>query len=76
MALTNTEATAVNILVRWLVNEPSVGTVPSSHDAKRAAEVLVDHANKTLMAGLRPEQILDLWPRPNSDGELVFKVAE
>lgn len=73
MAMTNEEATAVNGLVMWLLGEANpLGAKVDTVEARNAAEFLVDHANQKLMAGLRPQQVLDKWPRPNSAGEYVF----
>jgi hypothetical protein len=58
MALTISEANAVNVLVRWLAQKqgPS-GQEPCPDQAERAMGLLVDHANKTLMAGLSPADV-------------------
>ena len=73
MALTNTEASAVNTLLEWLLDQPRPHHYPTRvAAAKEAAELLADHASKTLMAGLRGQDVLDCWPRPNEAGEYVF----
>lgn len=66
MALTIEEANAVNWLLEFFLLPAGAGPVtmpvPSDAQALSAARLLVDHANRKLMAGLRPEQVTERWP--------------
>lgn len=66
MAVTVSEASAINTLIRFITGTCSaVGAVPDSDTALRAANLLAGSAHKRLMAGLRGDGDLDpIWPRP------------
>jgi hypothetical protein len=54
MALTVTEAIAVNTLLNWLLQRRPLGAdVPDARDATEAARLLAAHADKRLHAGIR-----------------------
>lgn len=58
-----TEGNAVNVLLRYLLDEPDPrGYLTRSEAACDAAAALADRARKTLGAGLDGEQIRQLWP--------------
>jgi hypothetical protein len=59
MALSVSEAAAVNTVVRWAMCRPrgQGGELVSDADATTAARLLVTKAQKTLMAGLRPDDV-------------------
>lgn len=62
MALTVTEANAVNVLLKWLFAQPdNVGEYKTGEQARDAAALLADHADKTLMAGLDGDAVRKLW---------------
>ncbi len=62
MALTIGEALAVNTLVKWILGQPNaIGADISGDDALKAAQLLADHANKALHAGIRPEEVGHFW---------------
>lgn len=64
MALTIGEAMAVNTLVRWLAQVPGPSSQqPCRDQAERAMGLLVEHAHKSLMAGLSPADVPVLFPR-------------
>lgn len=68
MALTVTEAMAVNTLLDYLIGTHKDGRT----DARLAAELLADHANKTLSAGLTGAAVQQAWHRvPRRAGEAV-----
>ena len=60
MALTVTEATAVNTLLNWLLGRRLEGNAPNGTEATEAACLLADHANKCLRAGIRPDDVPSL----------------
>lgn len=64
MAMTVTEANAVNVVVSWLLPNLCVGLVrePTEAEAIVALEVLVTSAYKRLMAGVMPDQVSEGWP--------------
>lgn len=66
MALSVTEACAVNVLLRYLYGPPAVGSYLAEHDpiptlgeVEAAARDLAHGASRKLMAGYRPEQLVD-----------------
>lgn len=68
MALTVTEAMAVNTLMDYLLGTHKDGRT----DARLAAEMLADHANKTLQAGIAAAEVQDGWHRvPRHAGEEI-----
>ncbi|HXS24460.1 MAG TPA: hypothetical protein VN719_09535 [Gemmatimonadales bacterium] len=69
MALSVTEAHAVNTLFQWLLDiEHQRGiSHPTKSQAMEAAGLLADHANKTLMAGVRGVQVREAWLRKFED---------
>ena len=71
MALTITEAHAVNQLLDYLLRQRGPGgNFITRHDAQKAAELLAGHAHKTLMTGLRPADVAAAWSRiPPRSGE-------
>lgn len=58
------EATAVNSLLRWVLQVPLPVGLPqvTSNDAQHAAEFLAERAFGALAAGLRAEEVQRLWP--------------
>lgn len=57
MALSISEACAVNTLLDWLTGQRTIGLpVPTAEEAQRAADLLCAKAYKTLMSGRRPPQ--------------------
>lgn len=67
MALTtNAEAEAVNRLLEFFLLpplDPEPGRKPTTDDqARAAATLLAQSANRKLMAGIRPEQVAERWP--------------
>lgn len=58
------EATAVNSLLRWVLQVPLPVGLPqvTSNDAQHAAEFLAERAFGALTAGLRAEEVQRLWP--------------
>lgn len=73
MALTMTEAHAVNTLLQWLIGERpdrlDMTSAPTSEDACDAAALLADHAHKTLMAGWTRQGVENLWPESEAGGQ-------
>lgn len=64
MALTVTEASAVNTLLNWLLRPGRLGIMrPTSLEAEDAAALLAEHANKTLLAGIMAADVRAAWPR-------------
>ena len=62
MALTIGEASAVNTLIRWVLNErDAVGDPIDPSDAGNAACILARSAHKTLMAGLDEDTVKFHW---------------
>jgi hypothetical protein len=64
--MTVTECIMINKLARYLcgnaVGDPGgIGHV-SNEEALEACLFLVERSNKTLMAGIRPEQVRAAWP--------------
>jgi hypothetical protein len=59
MALTVTEANAVNTLLAWFVKENR-----SETDARAAATLLADHAYARIAAGLRGSDVTTSWVIP------------
>lgn len=64
MALTVTEAQAVNQLLAWFLalDTGRVDWPPTNGEAREAAELLIGHAYRTLGAGLGVEQVRAAWP--------------
>jgi hypothetical protein len=66
VALTVEEANAVNTVLEFflLPDLEKRPPLPMTTDAqaRQAAVLLAEHANKKLMAGLRPEQVTARWP--------------
>ncbi|MBF6558512.1 MAG: hypothetical protein IVW52_20675 [Acidimicrobiales bacterium] len=63
--MTGGEAMDLNTVLKYLLAyEPHGLAVPTRDEALAAAERLTRKANKTLMAGLRPDQVRDNWPGP------------
>lgn len=59
MSLSVTEASAVNTLLRWVMSEPGAdGKAVSPDDAKLAARTLAGAANRKLMAGIVPADVV------------------
>lgn len=66
MALTISEAHDVNTLLDWMlgIRRASSAADTDEHlaeEAKAAAARLADKANKSLMAGIRSEDVLKAW---------------
>jgi hypothetical protein len=70
MALTVTEAHAVNQLLAWFLalDTGRVDWPPSNGEAREAAELLVEHAHRTLGAGLTCDRVRDAWPLARPEG--------
>jgi hypothetical protein len=63
VALTGTEAHAVNRLLDWVLGLPNaLGEPVASDQAAAAAALLADHAYKTLSAGLTGDGVMSHWP--------------
>lgn len=63
MSLTIGEANAVNTLLRWQLGLPNaLGESVDRDDALAAAELLSEHAYRSLYAGLRPVDVALVWP--------------
>lgn len=64
MALTVTEAQAVNRLLGWFLglDYGSVDWPPTIGEAREAAELLTEHARRTLGTGLTVDRVRDAWP--------------
>jgi hypothetical protein len=72
MALTVTEASAVNTLIDYLLGNRNALGGPDRLDARQAAELLADHANKTLSAGVTGSHVRQDWHRvPRRVGEEI-----
>jgi hypothetical protein len=71
MSLTVTEAQAVNDLLAWLICDHNDPQVPDHARALAAAELLAEHANKTLGAGIRPEHVTVAWPDIELPGAVI-----
>jgi hypothetical protein len=65
MALTVTEAKAVNELLGWVLGRPKV----SRGQAQLAAEILANRAHRTLRTGLNAQQIRRMWPGAEASAE-------
>ena len=62
MALTIGEARAINDLLGWLLGNPYAdGSPRTAARAREGAQLLADHAYKTLSAGLIAEHVAQLW---------------
>lgn len=58
-----TDANAANVVLRYLLGAPNInGDLPADDQAREAAELLADKANKALGAGLTKENVTALWP--------------
>lgn len=66
MALTVGEANAVNTLLEFFLSPPDEQPpgyeVPSSDQARAAAALLADSANRRLMTGVSRDKVLARWP--------------
>ena len=71
MALSNTQAQQINVLLEWLlaIDRPVSASV-SWDEARNAAASLADAASKQLGAGLNSELVLSRWDRQNASGAL------
>lgn len=62
MAVTVTEAHAINTLLRHLLGTASAaGTVPTADQARDAAAVLARSAHRTLAAGITESDVTTGW---------------
>lgn len=72
MALTVTEASAVNTLIDYLLGNRNALGGPDRLDAREAAQLLADHAHKTLSAGVNAVDVQQAWHRvPRRVGEEI-----
>lgn len=62
MALTVTQANAVNTLLDWII-----GSEPSDSAARDAAADLAEHANRVLHAGFTRARVFNAWPDLDTD---------
>lgn len=63
MALTVTEAMAVNRLLQWVLEPTGAGEpLADSAGARTAAALLADSAHKRLVAGLDAAAVAARWP--------------
>lgn len=67
MALNNSEASAVNVLVHYVCGEPRYAGDRYTHEeAVQALGELADKANKQLMAGVNGAHVRQHWPAPGT----------
>ena len=81
MALTVTEASAVNDLLRWLgLHADSRFLHDSPEDiegrARAAASLLADHAHQRLMAGVQGADVEERWSSIEADDLRAVAVCE
>lgn len=74
--MNRTEATAVNTLLRWLLQQDP----PTEDQARTAAEQLADRAHKALAAGYNADRVTAQWGatalRPQDDALAVVSGLE
>lgn len=79
MALTISEANAVNDLLDYVLDLRKDRPAVPRAEAQEAAELLAEHAHKALSAGIRPVDIAQAWqrlpqrPTPRRDGYVAVE---